>query len=53
LLARFSAAPVELIPDGTLQSGDVLFETAHGTLDGSIEAQLQEIERGFADRMNR
>jgi len=53
LLARFSAAPVELIPDGTLQCGDVLFETAHGTLDGSIEAQLQEIERGFADRLSR
>jgi flagellar biosynthesis/type III secretory pathway protein FliH len=30
-----------------------LFETAHGTLDGSIEAQLQEIERGFADRLRR
>jgi flagellar assembly protein FliH len=53
LLARFSAAPVELIPDPALQCGDVLFETAHGTLDGSIEAQLQEIERGFADRLNR
>jgi flagellar assembly protein FliH len=53
LLARFSAAAVELIPDPTLQCGDVLFETAHGTLDGSIEAQLQEIERGFADRMRR
>jgi flagellar assembly protein FliH len=53
LLARFSAAPVELIPDPTLQCGDVLFETAHGTLDGSIEAQLQEIERGFADRLRR
>ena len=53
LLARFSAAPVELFPDPTLQCGDVLFETAHGTLDGSIEAQLQEIERGFADRMRR
>ena len=53
LLARFSAAPVELIPDPTLQCGDVLFETAHGTLDGSIEAQLQEIERGFADRLKR
>jgi len=51
LLARFSAAPVELIPDPTLQCGDVMFETAHGTLDGSIEAQLQEIERGFADRL--
>ena len=53
LLARFSAAPVELIPDPALQCGDVLFETAHGTLDGSIEAQLQEIERGFADRIRR
>jgi flagellar assembly protein FliH len=53
LLARFSAAPVELIPDPALQCGDVLFETAHGTLDGSIEAQLQEIERGFADRLSR
>jgi flagellar assembly protein FliH len=53
LLARFSAAPVELIPDPTLQCGDVLFETSHGTLDGSIEAQLQEIERGFADRLGR
>ena len=53
LLARFSAAPVELVPDGSLQSGDVLFETAHGTLDASIEAQLQEIERGFADRLVR
>lgn len=53
LLARFSAAPVELIPDPALQCGDVLFETSHGTLDGSIEAQLQEIERGFADRLSR
>jgi flagellar assembly protein FliH len=53
LLARFSAAPVELIPDPALQCGDVLFETAHGVLDGSIEAQLQEIERGFADRLKR
>jgi flagellar assembly protein FliH len=29
LLARFSAAPVELIPDPALQCGDVLFETWH------------------------
>ena len=53
LLGRFSAASVELIPDPTLQCGDVMFETSHGTLDGSIEAQLQEIERGFADRLRR
>jgi flagellar assembly protein FliH len=53
LLGRFSAGSVELIPDATLQCGDVMFETSHGTLDGSIEAQLQEIERGFADRLKR
>jgi len=53
MLGRFSAASVELIPDPTLQCGDVMFETSHGTLDGSIEAQLQEIERGFADRLSR
>ena len=49
--AFLSSQQVELIPDPSLQCGDVLFETAHGTLDASIEAQLQEIERGFADRL--
>ncbi len=44
---------VELIVDPSLRCGDVLFETSHGTLDASIEAQLSEIERGFADRLQR
>jgi flagellar assembly protein FliH len=44
---------VEIIADTSLQFGDVLFETAHGDLDASIETQLREIERGFADRLNR
>ena len=53
-LERFSNShKVELIPDPPLQCGDVLFETAHGNLDASIEAQLREIERGFADRLRR
>ena len=53
-LDRFSnSQKVELIPDPSLQCGDVLFETAHGTIDASIEAQLREIERGFADRLGR
>jgi flagellar biosynthesis/type III secretory pathway protein FliH len=30
-----------------------VFETAHGNLDASIESQLQEIERGLADRLHR
>ena len=53
-LERFSnSQKVELIADASLQCGDVLFETAHGNLDASIESQLGEIERGLADRMRR
>jgi flagellar assembly protein FliH len=53
-MERFSNShKVELVPDPSMQCGDVLFETAHGNLDASIEAQLREIERGFADRLGR
>jgi flagellar assembly protein FliH len=53
-LDRFSnSQKVELIADSSLQCGDVLFETAHGNLDASIESQLGEIERGLADRLRR
>jgi flagellar assembly protein FliH len=53
-LERFSnSQKVEVVADSSLQCGDVLFETAHGNLDGSIESQLQEIERGLADRLQR
>jgi flagellar assembly protein FliH len=53
-LQRFSnSQKVEIIADSSMQCGDVLFETAHGNLDGSIESQLQEIERGLADRLER
>jgi flagellar assembly protein FliH len=43
------APGVELIPDPELRSGDVRFELAQGVLDASVNAQLEEIERGFAD----
>jgi flagellar assembly protein FliH len=53
-LERFSnSQKVELIADPSLQCGDVIFETAHGNLDASIESQLCEIERGLADRLRR
>ena len=53
-LERFSNShKVELVADSSMQCGDVVFETAHGNLDASIEAQLREIERGFADRLRR
>jgi flagellar assembly protein FliH len=53
-LERFSnSQKIDLTADPSLQCGDVLFETAHGTLDASIDSQLREIERGFADRLQR
>ena len=33
--------------------GTVIFETQRGNLDASVESQLQEIERGLADRLRR
>jgi flagellar assembly protein FliH len=44
---------IQLVGDSTLQPGDVLFETTRGTVDGSIDSQLREIERGFADVLTR
>ncbi len=40
-----------IIPDPKLRNGDLFFETTFGELDASVETQLQEIERGFADRL--
>ena len=42
---------VEVTADPTLPMGGILFETALGELDASVETQLKEIERGFADRL--
>ncbi|MGA3238084.1 MAG: FliH/SctL family protein [Bryobacteraceae bacterium] len=48
-----SNAKVEVIPDGSLQPGGVVFETNHGNLDASVDSQLAEIERGLADHLKR
>jgi flagellar assembly protein FliH len=40
---------VEICPDAALPVGSAIFETARGELDLSIQTQLEEIERGFAD----
>jgi len=44
-------AAIEIAADGLLQPGGLIFETSLGELDASVETQLQEIERGFADRL--
>lgn len=40
---------IEVQPDARLETGAVIFDTAQGSLDVSIETQLREIERGLAD----
>jgi flagellar assembly protein FliH len=37
--------------DATLNRGDLILETTRGALDASVDRQLAEIERGFADRL--
>lgn len=45
-------AVAEVAADPGLHPGDVVVETRVGDLDASIDSQLKEIERGFADRLN-
>lgn len=47
------AAKVEVLVDPSRPVGTVIFETQRGNLDASVESQLQEIERGLADRLRR
>ena len=46
-------AAIEVVPDPSREIGDVVFETLRGNLDASMESQLQEIERGLADRLRK
>lgn len=41
----------QVIPDPALKDGDLLIETSMGEIDASIDSQLREIQRGFADRL--
>ena len=44
---------VEIAADSACEPGDVVFETDRGNLDASVGSQLEEIERGLADRLRR
>lgn len=50
-----SGAPprIEVCGDASLERGSVIFETARGSLDASVSAQLSEIERGLTDMLRR
>jgi flagellar assembly protein FliH len=44
---------VELIVDPGLERGAIILDSSRGALDVSVETQLAEIERGFADLVRR
>jgi flagellar assembly protein FliH len=46
-------AGIEVTADASCAPGTAVFETARGSLDASVETQLQEIERGLADCLRR
>ena len=45
--------PVEVIADPSLGRGAAVLDSTRGALDASVETQLAEIERGFADLVRR
>jgi flagellar assembly protein FliH len=46
-------AGLEIVADSSLVAGSAIFETSRGELDASVDTQLAEIDRGFADVMRR
>lgn len=52
-LREMVTSAVEVIADPACDPGTVILETERGSLDASVESQLQEIERGLADRLRR
>ena len=53
-LERLQLPPrVEVISDNALERGALLLESTSGVLDASIQAQLDEVERGFIDLLGR
>jgi flagellar assembly protein FliH len=53
LAKALTSAKVDVVPDASRELGAIVFETSRGNLDASVESQLQEIERGLADRLRR
>jgi len=51
VLARGNAWPVqpEVVADARLKSGECLLNTELGTVELGVQAQLEEIEKGFFD----
>jgi flagellar assembly protein FliH len=48
-----SGGLLEVLADSSCELGSVIFETARGNLDASVDSQLREIERGLTDRLRK
>ena len=46
-----TAGRFEVVPEARLERGAAVFETSRGSLDASVETQLDEIQRGLIDRI--
>ena len=44
---------IEFVADPGLERGSVVLDTVHGQVDASAQTQLEEIERGLADALER
>jgi flagellar assembly protein FliH len=44
---------LRLEKDASLERGAIVFDTARGSVDSSVETQLREIDRGFTDLVRR
>jgi flagellar assembly protein FliH len=51
-IKRLGLEELEVVGDKSLKTGDLLIDTTTGELDASVDTQLQEIQRGFADRLS-
>jgi flagellar assembly protein FliH len=53
-LAKLQLPPrVEVAAENSLERGALLVESTSGTLDASVDAQLDEVERGFIDMLGK
>jgi len=52
-LAGNSGARIHIDPDPDCALGTLVFHSADGTIDASVDTQLEEIDRGLADRIGR
>jgi flagellar assembly protein FliH len=53
LRQNLNSDKIEVVADPSRDIGAIVFETPRGNLDAGVESQLQEIERGLADRLRK